>query len=148
MCSKILTAKGKVIHSSSVRPVQANNEDDESNKEHFDDYTQMLCQSLGAEMMAEIAEDEENDDEFANDIPKFVPYEDEASKQQKSIEIEDYPTDSFDKLISTRVSLPVSCIQQQGCVIRRKRDYAGNPVGKYSSNPYHATSLYDVEFND
>ena len=46
------------------------------------------------------------------------------------------------------MSLPVSGIQQQGHVIRRKRDHAGNPVGKYSSNPYHYTSLYDVEFND
>ena len=148
MCSKILTAKGKVIHCSSVWPVQANNKDDERNKEHFDDYTQMLHQSLGAEMMAEIAEDEENDDEFANDTPTFVPYEDEPSKQQKAIEIEHYPTDSFDKLISTQVSLPVSGIQQQGYVIRRKRDHAGNPVGKFSSYPYNDTSLYDVEFND
>ena len=56
----------------------------------------MLHQSLGAEMMAEIAEDEENDNEFANDTPTFVPYEDKASKQQKTIEIEDYPTDSFE----------------------------------------------------
>ena len=100
VCSKILTAKGKVIHCSLVWPVQANNNDDERNKECFDDYTQMLCQSLGAQMMAEIAEDEENDDEFTNDTPTFVPYEDEASKQQKAIEIEDYPTDSFDKFIS------------------------------------------------
>ena len=46
------------------------------------------------------------------------------------------------------MSLPVSSIQQQGHVIRRKRNHAGNPVGKYSSNPYHDTSLYDVEFND
>ena len=97
MCSKILTAKGTVIHRSSMWPVHANNNDDETNKERFDDYTQMLCQSLGAQMMAEIAEDEENDDEFANDTPTFVPYEDEASKQQKPIEIEDYPTDSFAK---------------------------------------------------
>ena len=81
----------------------------------------MLHQSLGAVIMAEIAEGEENDDEFANDTPTFVPYEDEASRQQKAIEIEDYPTDFFDKLISARVSLPVSGIQQQGRVIRRKR---------------------------
>ena len=148
MCSKILTAEGKVIHHSSVWPVQANNNDDERNKECFDDYTQMLCQSLGAQMIAEIAEDEENDDEFANDTPTFVPYEDEVSKQQKAIEIEDYPTDSFDKLISARVSLPISGTQRKGCIIRSKRDHAGNPLGKYSSNPYHDTSLYDVEFND
>ena len=82
MRSKILTAKGKVIHCSLVWPVQANNNDDERNKECFDDYTQMLRQSLGAQTMAEIAEDEENDDEFTNDTPTFVPYEDEASKQQ------------------------------------------------------------------
>ena len=46
------------------------------------------------------------------------------------------------------MSLPISGTQQKGCIIRRKRDHAGNPVGKYSSNPYHNTSLYDVEFND
>ena len=84
MCSKILTAKGKIIHHSLVWPVQANNNDDERNKEHFDDYTQILRQSLGAQMMAERVEDEENDDEFANDTPTFVPYEDEESKQQKA----------------------------------------------------------------
>ena len=145
---QILTAKGKVIHCSSVWPVQANNNNDERNKEHFDDYTQILRQSLGAQMIAEIAEDEKNDDEFANDTPTFVPYEVEASKQQKAIEIEHDPTDSFDKLISAQVSLPISGIQQKGCVIRWKRDHAGNPGGKYSSNPYHDTSLYDVEFND
>ena len=134
MCSKILTAKDKLIHHSSVWPVQANNNNDERNKECFG------CRPS--------SEDKENDDEFANDKTTFVPYEDEASKQQKAIEIEDYRTDSFDKLISTRVSLPISGIQQKGCFIRRKRDHAGNPVGKYSSNPYHDTSLYDVEFYD
>ena len=46
------------------------------------------------------------------------------------------------------MSLSISGTQQKGRVIRRKRDHAGNPFGKYSSNPYHDTSSYDVEFND
>ena len=49
MCSKILTNKGKVIHHSSVWPI--NDIDDDRYKERFADFNFSLKESIGAHLM-------------------------------------------------------------------------------------------------
>ena len=55
--------------------------------------------------------------------------------------------DSFDKLISARVSLPVAGTQQQGKVLKLKQDHDGKLISTHSNNPYLNTSLYEIEFD-
>ena len=85
--------------------------------------------------------DDEDGDEFNINTPTYEPYEDEQTPKQDTPEVEDYQGDSFDKLISARVSLPVAATQQQGKVLRQKRDHDGKVIGTYSSNPYLDMSL-------
>ena len=52
--------------------------------------------------------DHEDSDEFNINTPTYEPYEDKQTPKQDTLEVEDYQGDSFDKLISTSVSLPVA----------------------------------------
>ena len=98
--------------------------------------------------MNRLPPEDEDGDEFNINTPTYEPYEDEQTPKQDTPEVEDYQLDSFDKLISARVSLPVAGTQQQGKVLRRKQDHDGKLIGMHSSNPYLDTSLYEIKFDD
>ena len=72
------------------------------------------------------------------------PYEPEAEMP----EADDWDADAYDKYISASVMLPQGGQYTSGCVVGRKRDYDGKPIGTSNSNPILDTRVYDVEFPD
>ena len=118
MRSKILTNKGKVIHHSSVWPID--DIDDDRYKECFADLNFSLKESIGAHLMNGLPPEDNDGDKFSINTPTYEPYEDDQTPKQDTPEVEDYQGDSFDKLISARVSLPVAGTQQQRKVLRQK----------------------------
>ena len=147
MSSKILTDKGKVIHRTSVWPLSVEKSHDPSfqaQKEQFDDN---LRQVLGQRMEG-LAPGDDVDDEYATETPHYQPYEDDEQEDVTKPEMDEYTTDSYDKLISAKVMLPLGDSLRPGQVVRRKRDADGKLIGRTSTNPILDTSMYEVEFQD
>ena len=88
MCSKIITNKGKVIHHSSVWPID-DIDDDRYNK-CFADFNFSLKASIGAHLMNGLPPDDDDGDEFNINTPACEPYEDDQTPKQDTPEVEDY----------------------------------------------------------
>ena len=147
MCGKVLTAKGKIIHRTSIWPIKKETRLDDGFKEASAAYTTQLTAALGNRMAGiPLAEDEH--DEYGDETPTFEAYEDDEQSDVRVPEADDYAPDAYDKLISAKVILPVGDNNQKGTVRKRKRDEDGKMIGRASNNPYMDTTLYEVEFDD
>ena len=146
MCAKILTEKGKIVHRTSVWPITRAVQNDEAFREQREQFTSTLGEALGARMAGIPAED--NDEPKEADTPLYEPYEDDEQADVSMPEADHYAPDSYDKLISAKVMLPLGDNKRKGTVKRRKRDADGKVIGTASSNPLLDTSLYEVEFDD
>ena len=145
MCAKVLTEKGKIVHRTSVWPINRDLQMDDAHKAQQTTYMENLQAALG-DRMAGILIDA--DDDHDADTPTFEAYEDDEQPDVRMPEADDYAPDAYDKLISAKVMLPLGDDQRKGTVRRRKRDAEGRVLGHASSNPYLDTTLYEVEFDD
>ena len=148
MSSKILTSKGKIVHRTSVWPLSIEKSHDESFAAQKEQFNDSLKEALGARMEGLPPEEDEEPTEDSNATPHYEAYEDDEQGDVRKPEIDDHKVDSYDKLISAKVMLPLGDSLRPGQVKRRKRDADGNLIGKASSNPILDTSMYEVEFQD
>lgn len=147
MCSKILTAKGKVISRTSVWPIPLTDSNDDQHKECVQQFETDLKQALGDRVNG-IPPENDNEPDVEANTPLFDTYEDDKEKMERMPEVDNFTNDSYDKLISAKVMLPVSGTNQHGIVKHRKWDNNGNIIGNMSSNIQTDTSMYEVEFTD
>ena len=148
MSSKILTSKGKIVHRTSVWPLSIEKSHDESFAAQKEQFNDSLKEALGARMEGLPPEEDEEPTEDSNATPHYEAYEDDEQGDVRKPEIDDHKVDSYDKLISAKVMLPLGDSLRPGQVKRRKRDADGNLIGKASTNPILDTSMYEVEFQD
>jgi hypothetical protein len=65
------------------------------------------------------------------------------------LEQDDYPDeDTYEQYLTTQVLLPRGDSYEKGTVIRRKRDYEGNLIGRSNTNPILVTRVIEVQFPD
>ena len=141
--------KGKVIHRSSVWPMEEAEINDDSDRERRENFTSKLKEGLGSRMEGlPIADDEEPDVKKDYLTPSFESYEDDTSILKRVPEPDDHSTDAYGKLISACITLPVSGVNQQGQVKQHNHDLDGNNIGKHHPDMSLNTTMYEVQFDD
>ena len=148
MSSKILTAKGKIVHRTSVWPLSVEKSHDETFTAQKEQFNDSLREALGNRADGLPPGDEDEPDEYNTATPHYEAYEDDEQGDVRKPDMDEHKVDSHDKLISAKVMLPLGDSLRSGQVKRRKRDSEGNLVGRASSNPFLDTSMYEVEFQD
>ena len=148
MSSKILSAKGKIVHRTSVWPLSVEKSHDETFTAQKEQFNDSLREALGNRADGLPPGDEDEPDEYNTATPHYEAYEDDKQGDVRKPDMDEHKVDSYDKLISAKVMLPLGDSLRSGQVKRRKRDSEGNLVGRASSNPFLDTSMYEVEFQD
>ena len=140
--------KGKVISQTLVWPIVDEHTHDDTWKQSLESYTSHLTEALHPRMAG--VPIEADDDTYILDVetPEYLLYSDKYKTEEWKPEMHMYTHDRYDKLISTRVMVPLGDSKQSAKVLHHKRDGDGNLIGHSSSNPYLDTSLYKVEFSD
>jgi hypothetical protein len=78
-----------------------------------------------------------------DDVPMYIPYEDECTEPQLVLEAVKMEYEAYDKYISAKARLPNSDgVVQTAKVIGHKRDPDGSLIGHSHLNPIFDTSLY------
>ena len=97
-----------------------------------------------------------NDDDDGN-FATFEPYEDDDEAIQPEPEIEDTveatgrllnQSPAYDCMINAEVQMQLDDAAGGARVKRRALDPDGQTTGKYDTNSYHNSILYEVEFDD
>ena len=122
---------------------------DDRDRERREDFTSKIKGALGARMEGlHIADDEEPDVKKDYLTPSFEPYEDDTSIMKIVPEPDNYSTDAYDKLVSARITLPVSGVNQQGQVKQCNHDLDGNNIGKHHPDMSLNATMYEIQFDD
>ena len=112
--------KAKVIHRSSVWPIEEAEIRDDKDRERREDFASRLKEAFGTRMEGLPSADNEEQDVKEDFLtPLFEPHEDNTSTMRRVPEPGNYSTDAYDKLFCARVTLPVSGVNQQGEVKHR-----------------------------
>ncbi len=61
---------------------------------------------------------------------------------------EEITPETGDNYVNAKISFPKGGAMVWGCVISRKRDADGNPMGRAHTNPILDTRIYNVEFDN
>ena len=147
MSSKVLTDKGKIIYRTSVWPLSSEKSHDETFTAQREQFDANLKAVLGARFEGMPIEQGEPDED-GTDTPFYDAYEDDEQEDVRKPDLDQYKTDSYDKLIAAKVMLPLGGSLRQGQVKRRKRNADGNLIGRPSTNPILDTTMYELEFQD
>ena len=143
LCCKILKKNGQTVHRSTIIAVDALDMMKPEVKKEMEDFTASIEKALGESLTTgDLPED---------DIPEYVPYEDDSQPYDETIKDEeetknDVPT--YDPYLNAEVLLPINGERKTAKVKFRKRDSEGNVIGKAAEHPILDTRLYVVEFPD
>ena len=147
-----LKADARVVPHRSIRPLhpgELTSPSEQSNRQSFD----ALIERRFGTSINPPQQPNNNDRKFGN----FEPYEDDDEVIQPEPEIEDTidATDRllnqspvYDHMINAEVQIQLDNAAVSGKVKRWALGPDGQMTGKYNSNPYHNSVLYEVEFSD
>lgn len=164
LCYAVATAKGTVLHRTSVIPMTIEENNSEDLKGTKQDFMNDLKGRLRAKAEGISMTDKERLRIKAKykirllsivengDIPAFEPYKDvlpdtEREEFEEPPDMEQDPVE-FDRYVSAKVSYVTKAGEKFGIVKSRKRNKDGGLVGHYHQNPHLDTSVYEVEFED
>ena len=150
LCGRVLTAKGKFVHRSSIYPLSPEDERSDKVRERIRLYEQSLKEAL-KQKYEPYKPDPDDPTYLADEFPDHVPYQPIDDNDPRPLpelaEADDIETEAFDKLISARVCIPQGDKMAYGTVARRKRDADGNLIGTSHKNPIEDTSQYEIQFD-
>jgi len=160
LCFAVLTARGKIIHRSSVIPLSTEERHSEDLKELRREFTTELTHRLGKK--AGNVPDADHDEPInvdqrfirpmdapENHTPEFERHEpdgiDESWEEPSSEETQQL---QFEKCVGARLRKNDNGIDCFGIVKHRKRGPDGNLIGIYHENPRLDGAVYHIEWED
>ena len=145
MCCKILKSNGQVQYSSSYRPLNEQELNDEREKAERDKFDKDIEEKLGK---ATTIEDLTSIDPDAI-TPEHELYSDDIEGTYEHIaDIDDVTPEEADNYVGAEVTIQHGGRMQVGKVKRRARDDDGELTGTSNPNPILDTRTYEVEFDD
>ena len=164
LCYACATARGKIIHRTSVIPLSTEERTSENIKELKKRFMEDLERNLPTGRSETI--DPENEPSSIDQVymrpiaevdedetPQFELYEDDhVDPEDEPMELappEETEPVEFDRYVGAKIREVTEAGNRFGVVKGRKRDReSGNFIGTYHENQFVDTSLYDVEWDD
>ena len=152
MAQWILKANGQVVPHCSVRPLhpgELTSPSEQSKRQSFDAL-------IGRRFGTSINPPQQLNSDDGNS-KNFEPYEDDNEAIWPEPEIEDTvdatgrllnQSPAYDRMINVEVRMQLDDTAVGGRVKRQALDPDGQTTGKYDTNPYHNSILYEVQFDD
>lgn len=154
MAQWILKPNGKVVPRRTVRPLEPDEWNSETEKRKRKIFDELIEKRWGTCWKA--PDDSAYDSEDSPD-QEFETYEDDDETAREMPEIDD-PIDvngvpinqqpAYDRLIRTELLMPQGDRMVEAKVIGRTVGPDGRTVGRYNDNPILNTCVYDIEFPD
>jgi hypothetical protein len=142
MTAKILRKNGVTRHVSTFKGLTAEDLADPRWKREMEEFDVSVARTLGDKIAP--------GDLPGDETPEFEAYEDDEEGTQKIVveDRDEFDADAYDPYLNAEVLLPIGGEQLTGTIVGRKRDAAGNPIGRANVHPILDTREYLVKFPD
>ena len=156
MAQWILKANGQVVPRCSVRPLHPSELTSPSEQSKCHSFDTLIERRFGTSINPpqQLNDGDGNSGDFEN----FEPYDNDNEAIWPKPKIEDTVDDAtgrllnqspaYDRMINAEVRMQLDDAAVGGKVKRQALGADGQMTGKYDTNPYHNSVLYEVEFDD
>jgi hypothetical protein len=146
MCGAILNSNGHIVNTTSYYPLSLEDTNSEVITQKKLEYTTKLTAKLLTQGKDVATHPAEGSDETPHPEP-YMPADPAEPEPEPIPEADEMDQDTFNKYISARVLVPKVGEMAYGTVKRRKRNSRGDPNGHSNPNPFHDTSVYEIDFD-
>ena len=158
LCGRVLTENAEFSSRTSIWPLtdaEKNSEVVQAQKARYEEKLKAALERKGRKYEPLSAEDDEDEDLYRTNDPtkpeNYEPLLDTDPTEPELVEADDLVNtqyESYDKYVSAKVMVPRGDQLAFGTVVRRKRDFDRNLIGRSDPNPLMDTSVYEVEMED